>query len=740
MMSPNKRKIFASDTSDEDDSFKRRRSSLRVNLSYCENLTDSGNGSLWKTEIETEKGTDTVRANKRLSRSKRNDIYEKKNRQLDFDNEEGLRVKSDTSKLVNKDTNISFHVKEGIQLKRLTVNLEDINIKERTLETNCKRLKDAILNKTKEIFDRENELSVKTEMILKNEKNQFADGIHDAYIENKSIIILDAMTNHQPRNKAIIEHEKCTNIESNQQKDNQYSNIVTTPTNSSQLESSKKVIDKSRLTQRRLFAEEGKQIEEQAKCRIIEDIVLKEKFPLFSLRQTDQNGSPILSGSHRRLGLLRTRSKIHSQNRPENTTFSIIPSQNDIGVDIGAPIICSTFNEDMRDEKENSSPYNEANNDTDTSRATQTTNKVISMEITGVHGGIRMSEKCPSLQNTNPNTSIETSKKKESEGKSLEQDRCAIQMQRTKNINSPVNKPTMQNNVAHFDLSCTNVANDQNTVVQTSSIKEVAVVIKTCDIPQIHERGNETKNHNERCTLSLSDSDDTIRSSLNVNTSLDAATEANKEENVRKTNDYRINDSNQGFKATKTNNKSIALDDQNESSNITETSSLKMNTSVNSMREIWHRRSNHLQSLISNKNDTTENHLSINNQHLLAAENEEANDVDSLENISLIQRLRHISMQNQVSYNNKSRVFEMKEKVRMDNESNDVKFPSSDRMSNSENSYVEGTPYPISRSVLFRTQLRHKTQNLDNSVASCSNNLNSINNKENDAETESDAV
>ncbi|XP_070159062.1 putative leucine-rich repeat-containing protein DDB_G0290503 [Polyergus mexicanus] len=745
MMSTNKRKIFASDTSDEGDSFKHRRSSLRVNLSYCENLTDSGNGSLWRTEFvpsETDgKGTDTARANKRLSRRKRHDIYENKNQQIDSDNED-LRVKS--SKLaVSENTNVFLCVKKKIQLKELRVNLEDINIKEKSLEANCKRLKDAILNKTKEIFDRENELSRKTAMILKNnEENCFADDIHDANIGNKSIIILDTMSNHQLRNKTIVEHERYTNNVSNQQRGNQYSNIVTTPTSSKKLEScSKGDIDRSRLSQRRLFAEEGKQIEGQAKCKIIEDIILKEKFPLFPLRQIDQTGSPILSGSNRRLSLLR-KSKLYSQSQSENhnTTYSTIHSQ---CVDIGAPIVCSTFNEEIvTGENENNNSYNEANNDMDTCRATHTTNNIISMEMTEVHGDIQMSEKHLSLQSTNLNTinSIKNSKKKESERKSLEQDKYVIQMQRTENMNSLVDKSTTQNNVADFDLSNTNVTNDQNTVIpmQASSIEQAVIVIKTR--PHIDERGNKTKNYEKRHTLSLSDSNNTIRSSLNVNTSLDAVTEADKEENVQKTSDYRFNDSNQGLKAAKTNNEeSIALDDQYESSSITETS-MKMNTSVNSMPEIWQRRSNHFQSSISDKNDedTTEKYPNMDNQYSLAAKNEDANNIDFVENISLIQRLRNIFTQNSIPCNNKLRISEIKEKVRMDNRSNDVKIQRSEHTSG--DSYVEGTPYPISRSVLFKTQLRYKTQNLDNSITSCSNNLNSMGNKKSIDKTKSDGL
>lgn len=728
-MSPNKRKIFASDTSDEDDSFNRRRSSLRVNLSYCENLSDSGNGSLWRTEIEAaEKRIDTTRVSKRLMRSKRNDIYKKKY-QLDSDNEEDLQIKNNTSKLaVNKDTNVPLNIKKGIQLKQLTVKLEDINIKENTLETNCKRLKDAILNKTKEIFNEENEVSKRTAMILNNEENYFED-IHDANIGNKSVMI-DTITNHQLRNKAM-EHKKYTNIVSNQQKDNQYSNIDATPTSSNKLDSSKRVIDKSRLTQRQLFPDD-KKIEERVKCRIIENIVLKEKLPLLSVRQANQDGSPILSGSNRRLSLFRTKSK-HSQNQSENhnITFSTIHSQN-----IGAPIVSSTFNEDIvTDENKDNNSYKEANNDMDISCATHTTNKVISMEMTEVHGNIRISEKHLSLQNTNLNASdcMDNNKKKKFKGKSLEQNRCVVQMQKTENTNSLVDKPTIQNNTGHFDLSCTDIADDQNIVIpmQTSSIDKMAVVIKPK--PQLHERINKNRNKG-RHTLSLSDTDNTIRSSLNVNTSLDAVTEANKEENVQKRNDYRVNNSNQD---TSNNKESTALDDQYESSNITEIS-MKMNISVNSMRETWKRRSVHLQSLSSDKNDenTTKNHSNIDNQHSLAAENKKTNDIDFLENISLIQRLRNIFTQNQVPYNNKLNVSERKEKIRTDNRSGDVKFQSNEYMNG--DSYVEGTPYPISRSVLFRTQLKHKTQNLDNSVTS-SNNLNSINNKENIDKTKLDA-
>ncbi len=53
-------------------------------------------------------------------------------------------------------------------------------------------------------------------------------------------------------------------------------------------------------------------------------------------------------------------------------------------------------------------------------------------------------------------------------------------------------------------------------------------------------------------------------------------------------------------------------------------------------------------------------------------------------------------------------------------------------------SYMEGTPYPISRSDLFKSQLKYKTQHLDNTVTY--SNLNSLENKKKIDETKSFAL
>lgn len=704
-MSPNKRKIFASDTSDEDDSFKHRRSSLRVNLSHSDNLMDSGNGSLWKTEIENdERGADATRT------SKGGKSISEKTRQSELNNED-IRAVNDTTKRVVNNNEMAVQAKEEIQLKRLTINLEDISNKERYLETSCKHLKDAILCKSKQIFDGENELSKKITMVLGNEENRFASSTYNPYIGNETVT-LDTTDRHL-KEKATEEHEKYTDTLSSRQMKDQYSNIIATPTNSGKRRSLEKTINKSKLTQRRLFIETDKQVEEQTKCRVIEDVVLKKNFPLLSLRRTNQSDSPILSGSNRRLGLFRGRSKLHSQNQFEshNNTYSTVHSVQNI--DIGAPVVCSTFLED------NAMDEDEINNDADVSRATRTTNKVVSMEMTEVYGGSRMSEEHVSLQDRNSDTNDcnKNNKEEKSKAGSIERNKSTLSSKQ-EDVERPINKVTVRNNIVHSDLS---YSDDQDvasmridTVIPMQvSTEEVPVITKKRDI-QAYEYDNKTKYQNERCTISLSDSNNTIRSSLNVNTSLDAATKVSKARNVRKLSDYRTNDANQDFETTINNKESSVSersDDQHESVNTIRTS-LQMNTSVDCMRKTWQRRNN------KDRNDS-----SMNTGYSSITKNKETNDIDFLENISLIERLRNISMGNQISHTVKSRVSKMKDEDKK-------------RSSNSGDSYsfVEGTPYPISRSVLFKSQLKYKTQHL-NDTTNCSNNLNSMDSEENKDET-----
>lgn len=707
-MSPNKRRMIVSDVSDKDeDSFKHRRCSLKVNLSYCTNLTDSGNGSLGRTKAEDdERKMDKTQINRRLSRSKHPSNA----------NDKALKAIDKKIKCAeNDDSKISLQIKEGIQLKHLTINLEDINAKEQTLNTNCKRLKDAILNKTKEIFDKQDELSVKTAMVLANQEDSK---------NNTHNLSVDKSTNQHFENKKSLICNQYTNTVNNQQTEDEYSNIDATPRNCEKHRNSKKAANRSKLTPKRLFAEQGK----KQRCKIIEDIILDKRFSLFPLKQVDQSSSPILSGSNRRLQLLRPQLKLSSQNQSEIHN-NVHP---DNSINVGQPITCSTFIEDnVKYEGGNKNSYDEARQQSNITR--RTINTLVSMELTEIHSGQLRKKHSPSPRRDSCNSIINT-KEEKSDNKNKQQKKSIMSAQRL-DINSPFNKLTLQDSTTPSDI-----ANNSNVTgacvnttiifMQPAPVEEIALITKKHDVLQIQEQNNETKKQNEQQYILNCSNSNSVRSSLNVNTSLDAVTETSNEKNVEQLNDYR----------TRTNNeKSIVFDNQRESTNINCTS-LQVNTSMDSVCKTWQKKSNCLneQSPIKDQDNIhATNPPNVDNQNSSIVEDIKSNDVDSLENISLIERLRNISMWNQVSYNNKLKILETENEERTKdvgfNNVINAKFQSGNCANNNSgnsHSYVEGTPYPISRSVLFKRQLRHKTQNSDNNVSSCSNSSNSANNQE----------
>lgn len=724
-MSPNKRRIISSD--EDEDSFRNRRSSLKVNLSYCTNLSDSGNGSLGKTQAENnERRMDKSQINKRLSSSKhRSNIS---NKASETTNERSKCAGNDVSKL-------SLQIKEGIQLKRLTINLEDINAKEHVLATNCKHLKDAILNKTKEIFNKQDELSIKTAMVLANQE--------DCSVSNTHNLNTDKLTNQHFENKGSVICSRHNDTANNQQGEDEYPNIDATPKNGERRRNSENAVDRSKLTPKRLFTQKGKKQE----CRIIEDIVLDKPFSLFPLKQVDQSDSPILSGSNRRLQLLRSRSKLFSQNQSKDYNNTHLTLYSDHSINIGQPVTCSTFIEDnAKDEEEgNKSSDDKASQqgDIDVSQCTHTMNTLISMEMTKTHGGIHSTGKHSSLPSRDSYNSNTNTKKKKCNNESVEKSKNIMSVQRLENISSPLNKLALQNN-----STLSGIINNKNitavcantTVVPTQSapIEEITFTAETRDVLQAQQQNNQIKKQNKRrWTLSLSDSN-SIRSSLNVNTSLDVVTETSKEKSVKKSGDCGIIVTDRHLEITTNNEKSVILDNQRQSIN-TNCTSLQVNTSMDSMCKTWRRHSDYRnkQFPIENKSNKSPT------DHSPAAEDTKANDIDSLENISLIERLRNISMRNQASLNDELKIPETGNKKRTEDVgSNNViseKFQSTNNNSRNSHSYVEGTPYPISRSVLFKRQLKYKTQNLDNnSTASCSNDSILANNEKNNSRAKSD--
>ncbi|XP_011137888.1 putative uncharacterized protein DDB_G0286901 [Harpegnathos saltator] len=704
-MSPNKRRMIVSDESSEDDTFKHRRSSLRVNLSYFTNFTDSGNESLGRTEAENdEKRMDKSQIDRRSSR----------NKHLSNSHNKTLRATGKKGKYTeNKDSKVSLQVK-GIQLKHLTINLEDISAKEHVLDTNCKRLKDAILNKTKEIFDKQDELTVKTTKILANQENcSISNMIHN--------LNADKSTSQHSENKKSMICNQYIDIANKQRKENECLNIDATPKNGER-RNSEKVVDRSKVTPKYLFAEKRK----KQGCRIITDVIVDKPFSLFPLKQVDQCGSPIISGSNRRLRLSRSRSKLFSQNQSENYNKTHLTAYSDHSINIGQPITSSTFIENNT-KNEEGSHHDEVNQQSNIniSQPMHTINTLVSMNMTETHGGIQFREKYSSLSSGNSCNSIITTEKEEFNNKNMEQDKNGISAQVLQNIDNSFNKLILQNSSTHSDI-----ANNSNAIdvcsktriisTQSASAEEMTFTTRTCDALQAQKQNNQIMKQNKKqCTLNLSDNN-SIRSSLNVNTSLDAVIGNSKEKNIKELDDHGITD--RCLKITINDKESIILDNQRESTNTNRTS-LQVNTSIDSICDTWRRKNNHFneQSLIENKkNKHPIDCASTDNRTSLIADNMQVNDVDSLENISLIERLRNITMWDKVPHNDKWKIPEMENKERTDIKSSNVisaKFQSSDSANNNSrdsHSYVEGTPYPISRSVLFKMQLKHKTQNSNN--------------------------
>lgn len=735
-----------SDESDEDDSFKRRRSSLRVNLSYSSKLSDSGNGSLGRTiQIEKdERDTDEPPADKS---SRGRNVYERTS--CGIDNDDQARVAGNMSVLtVSNEGRASVWIEKGIRLKRLTINLEDISAKEQALDTNCKRLKDAILSKTKEIFDKQDELSIKTTMVLASEKNRSARNVRDSSVD-RSVYILDATTDRRSGDERPVIRDR--------RREDRHSDILATPTNvAGGRRNSEKAVDRSRLTPKRLFAED------RQTCRIIDDVILNKNLSI-SLKQADQESSPILSGSNRRLQLLRARSKLppRSQFEDHNNTRSTVRS--DCSMNIGPPLVCSTFIEDnAASEKGNERPRD--NFDT-TSLATRTTNKIISMEITKTYGGIRLSEKRTLPRDESPGTyrnGTESRENGESKDKSFERNGGIMSLRRL--VGTPANKSIAQDDdvrsdVAHNDRA--NVCAETIVPAQAVSVEETALIRK-----ETRKRGQDRadgQSVEKRRTLILSDShgsDATRRSSLNVNTSLDALTEIGgaKNQPPRRSDVDCHGIIERDFGATAIDDKEPrALYDRRESSS-TDHTSLRVNTSVDFVRRSTN---TGILSFTRRKGENTRlgERSSIGDENMedvmggrastgdrYSAKDKDMDDTDCLQNISLIERLRNISTRNRFSRNDKSEVVTetAENNERAENaESNDAtsaKRGNGERENNNgRNScnYIEATPYPVSRSVLFKSQLKHRTQNLNDHAASSSN-INSTDEKDDD-KTEPDA-
>ena len=153
-MPSNRRKPQENDISDND-FLEPRRSSLRVNLSYMSNVTGSSHGSFRNDESVTEIPRKNV-----------------------------LPASGSGSRTILPRRELIISKKTKRNLPKIISIQYNFNNQEQALSKSCSQLKDAILRKTRQIFDQENELAIKTSRILEDgariigsEQDQFSKSV-----------------------------------------------------------------------------------------------------------------------------------------------------------------------------------------------------------------------------------------------------------------------------------------------------------------------------------------------------------------------------------------------------------------------------------------------------------------------------------------------------------------------------------------------------------------------------------
>lgn len=471
-MSPSKRRTINIDT-EEESSPKYRRSSLAVNLSFT-NLTDSGNGSLRKTQIKSNESF--------INQTQSCDMLPKDDKELDRKqrSERSFSKKSD----INKTNDISS-CKEDKLLQNVKVRIVDIKHIKQT-DTTYEKLRNAILNKTKEIFNKQDECAIKTTLVLQNQNNEA--------LNTSSWKIIDQLR---------IPTDEVTSIQDNAP--NEKLSIFSTPINKSC--NVNESIDKSKITKRRLFADNG--INSRFFKSVTEESH-KSKNSLQELSPTNlnYNGSPIISGNHKRhrisklslKNLSKTKTKCDLEEDLSQESISNLSTLNGIE-SIGTPIFCSTFKEELGGNNNKSIEENNINN-----RRLKKNTRLVSMELTPVQVNL-WEQNGICFEKTNMINNSEIGNRKDSEGQSTKE-----KIHQTTSVSdkgSVMNRGT--------------IMKSSNTILQSS-------------------RHNTEENENIIPTIDKNeDSNEELESSLNVNTSVN--NESKQESIIRERTSLQVNTS-----------------------------------------------------------------------------------------------------------------------------------------------------------------------------------------------------
>ncbi|XP_014598522.1 PREDICTED: MATH and LRR domain-containing protein PFE0570w [Polistes canadensis] len=459
-MSSSKRKTIEIN-SNEEISPKNRRSSLTVNLSFT-NFTDSGNGSLRKTHIKSNESSVQIQPSSNLLRDNKKSG---KNKQSD----KSFAEKS----IVNKTNNVSS-CKDQL-LKNVSVRVIDIKHIKQT-DASFQDLRDAILTKTREIFNKQDECAIKTTLVLENQNNQLLN-TYSKNIENQQQLSKNGITNLQTDTQ------------------NNMVSIFSTPVKNCNDNES---INKPKNSKRRLFMHNDIDYPPIVETAMKENHDTENNLRQLSPRNLNYKNSPIITGSHRRHHKSRLSLKYLSKNRtkcdaddPSQKSVSSLSILSNEIESLDTPILCSTFNEELCGNDKKFIEEHGINNERRKKSATVVSMKLTTVQNHSLEHYNTCNEKVDAINAINSN---QISNKKKSEIQNTKE--------KINQTNSISDKESLMN---HKTILITS-----NTLLQSSQF--------------ITER-----NESIKTTVNNENNVKELDSSLHVNTSMD---NANEQENV----------------------------------------------------------------------------------------------------------------------------------------------------------------------------------------------------------------
>ncbi|KAK2588391.1 hypothetical protein KPH14_004399 [Odynerus spinipes] len=472
-MSPNKRKTFHIDC-EEESSTKYRRSSLAVNLSYT-NLTDSGHGSFKKTQNRSNE----------LSTNQIQSYNDEQDEMQHFDKSSSRRC------TINKVNNISC--KEDKLLRNVNVRIVDIRHIRKT-DTDYEKLRNAILNKTKEIFNKQDECAIKTNLVLENQN--------------------DSANNRNQPNEVTSNNGISITSEKNIHSDKL--SIFSTPVNKSC--NVKRYINSSKVTKRKLFKHTD--IIDHHNVETVGEIDhnVKNNLPQSPIISRNYESSPIITGSdkkHRTSKLsLKNTSKIATRPNVQEDQISLssLNSVTDGHGSIGTPLFCSTFNEGSNRENKTSNGENNINNQ----KSENINANIVSMELTSLQELRTMQYENICIEEINAADTINYSEIKNKE-------KSKIQEVQT-------NFPTKIFQSSHHNVDKNRDISTSNNSKKNLEDHELSLNVNTSVDNEMEDRNNSKESVNKNIEQ---ESIATVRSSLQVNTSLNSTYKHRQSYNTR---------------------------------------------------------------------------------------------------------------------------------------------------------------------------------------------------------------